>query len=190
MQPKKKRINTEILEALRIEPGCCAYCGKRMNQVEGHKNMETVDHIFPKSNGGNDSAINRLPCCRNCNQIKGSDSLEYFLSQIRFRIDANIGNSKLSYKRLKHMEKHIENIIFMIKKHRKQCMGKPPGPTAMFSGEPMRFRRDGSPVFDNPQPSKIPNPAYITISSSDSASTNDYLQQDEFFHETPNQCNP
>lgn len=48
----------------------CAYCG----HVD-HKGL-TRDHIVPLSRGGRDTWLNCCACCRHCNAIKGSRTLE------------------------------------------------------------------------------------------------------------------
>ena len=45
----------------------CVYCG---NNYELHQ--LTIDHVKPKSKGGEDIATNVVPACRRCNQEKGS----------------------------------------------------------------------------------------------------------------------
>jgi len=46
----------------------CAYCGKP--PIDDHS--LTVDHVRPKSNGGEDKTSNCIPACRECNQDKSS----------------------------------------------------------------------------------------------------------------------
>jgi hypothetical protein len=46
--------------------GCkCAYCGVKSEQL-------TLDHIHPKTKGGEDLATNIVPACQRCNHEKGS----------------------------------------------------------------------------------------------------------------------
>lgn len=46
----------------------CAYCGKPPID----DNSLTVDHVRPKSCGGEDKTSNCIPACRECNQDKSS----------------------------------------------------------------------------------------------------------------------
>lgn len=46
----------------------CAYCGKPPIDDESL----TVDHVRPKTNGGEDKTSNCIPACRECNQDKSS----------------------------------------------------------------------------------------------------------------------
>lgn len=46
----------------------CAYC-------DSQKNL-TIDHILPKSRGGDNSWINLITCCRNCNRYKDNKTPE------------------------------------------------------------------------------------------------------------------
>lgn len=49
----------------------CQYCGKF-----GHKKNLTIDHIIPRSKDGKNTFENTVACCKKCNSIKGSKSLE------------------------------------------------------------------------------------------------------------------
>jgi 5-methylcytosine-specific restriction endonuclease McrA len=42
---------------------CCAYCGRRAS---------TIDHVVPRSRGGDTSWTNTVACCLPCNQRKAS----------------------------------------------------------------------------------------------------------------------
>ncbi len=46
----------------------CQYCGKNGNL--------TLDHIMPRSRGGNDRWENMVACCIRCNNLKGDRTLE------------------------------------------------------------------------------------------------------------------
>ena len=47
----------------------CVYCGKSYDLSE-----LTIDHVRPRSNGGETISSNCVPACRSCNQSKGSDN--------------------------------------------------------------------------------------------------------------------
>jgi len=47
----------------------CQYCGKSGGNL-------TIDHIVPRSRGGEDSWENMVVCCSRCNNRKGSKTLE------------------------------------------------------------------------------------------------------------------
>ena len=42
----------------------CTYCGSKRNL--------TIDHIIPKSKGGQNSWLNLVTCCSSCNRLKGN----------------------------------------------------------------------------------------------------------------------
>lgn len=46
---------------------CCQYCGDKVP-----KNKLTVDHVIPKSRGGQKSWNNLVACCTRCNQKKAN----------------------------------------------------------------------------------------------------------------------
>ena len=52
----------------------CAYCGAENVPME-------VEHIVPRSRGGSDRVSNLALACRNCNQRKGNQPVEEFLSK-------------------------------------------------------------------------------------------------------------
>jgi 5-methylcytosine-specific restriction endonuclease McrA len=48
--------------------GCkCAYCGVESDKL-------TLDHVHPKTKGGEDLATNIVPACVHCNHSKGSSN--------------------------------------------------------------------------------------------------------------------
>lgn len=49
----------------------CQYCGKRLKHSE-----LTIDHVIPKSKGGNNTFENLVTCCKSCNSIKNNKLLE------------------------------------------------------------------------------------------------------------------
>ncbi|HLL74110.1 MAG TPA: HNH endonuclease [Pyrinomonadaceae bacterium] len=61
-----KRVRIYIRDQFR-----CQYCGERRNPVE-----LTLDHILPRSRGGDNSPVNVVTACVRCNQRKGSRTPE------------------------------------------------------------------------------------------------------------------
>ena len=49
------------------DKGACQYCDKKLSIKES-----TIDHVIPKSRGGNHSWSNVVIACQKCNQKKGS----------------------------------------------------------------------------------------------------------------------
>jgi 5-methylcytosine-specific restriction endonuclease McrA len=47
----------------------CVYCGEHFET-----NELTLDHVHPKTFGGEDITSNIVPACRKCNQDKGSNN--------------------------------------------------------------------------------------------------------------------
>jgi len=90
-----------------------------MNKIKGHEFEFTIEHVIPRSNGGTNSPLNKLPCCRKCNSMKADNSIDYFLSQINFMASVNVG-SKNVLKRWRHMEKNTSYIKEAINKYKKE----------------------------------------------------------------------
>ena len=64
---------------LTFEKYCC-YCGKLLNQ----KDLDyTKEHLVPKSRGGNNSEINKKPCCKKCNNWRGNQTFEQFKTNVQ-----------------------------------------------------------------------------------------------------------
>ena len=67
----KFRINKLRINRQRIykrDNNECAYCGSKKNL--------TIDHIIPKSRGGQNTWMNLVTCCSSCNRLKGDRTPE------------------------------------------------------------------------------------------------------------------
>lgn len=62
----------------------CHYCRVGMTK-RGSRDPRsaTIDHIIPKSRGGDSSPINKVECCRKCNNEKGNFTGAEYLSWIK-----------------------------------------------------------------------------------------------------------
>lgn len=70
-----KNIRKQIYEN---DGGYCYLCGEKIDI----DNM-AIDHVVPKSGGGENNTNNARCCCFVCNQMKGSMSLDEFVSKIK-----------------------------------------------------------------------------------------------------------
>lgn len=52
----------------------CIYCKVKLDEENA-----TVDHIVPISKGGNNTQVNMLVCCKDCNHERGNDNFNNFL---------------------------------------------------------------------------------------------------------------
>lgn len=57
--------------------GRCWYCGKTFSR----RSAMQLDHIQARSRGGSNDDQNLVPCCKDCNRRKKSNSLERFREQ-------------------------------------------------------------------------------------------------------------
>lgn len=67
-KPLKKGVRFEVFKRDKF---CCQYCGRTPPSVT----LE-VDHVVPVASGGDNSEINLITACKDCNQGKSSGSLE------------------------------------------------------------------------------------------------------------------
>ena len=51
----------------------CGYCG-----CDLHEDNTTIDHMRPKSRGGQDRIANLILCCRSCNATKRAKTVDEF----------------------------------------------------------------------------------------------------------------
>ncbi len=74
----KRRTNGYAKEMVSNgEAKICIYCGTKLN-----KDNATAEHIIPLSNGGNNTQVNLITCCKFCNNERGdTDFSEYLFSK-------------------------------------------------------------------------------------------------------------
>lgn len=69
---RQQRKREKDKRVLLTEHRKCVYCGGEGN---------TVDHVIPKSKGGDESPDNTVYCCLQCNMEKTNDTVENFLNR-------------------------------------------------------------------------------------------------------------
>jgi hypothetical protein len=57
----------------------CTYCGRHTDKGHG----TTWDHIRPLSKGGLNERVNKVICCRDCNQLKKDKMLYIWLYDLQ-----------------------------------------------------------------------------------------------------------
>jgi 5-methylcytosine-specific restriction endonuclease McrA len=73
--PHGRQVPVSRRGVLRRDAHRCAYCAKP---------AATIDHVIPRSRGGQDSWENLVACCLRCNNIKGDRMLSEIGWQLRF----------------------------------------------------------------------------------------------------------
>lgn len=91
----------------------CAYCGIPLKISE-----LTLDHVYPKSKGGNARAHNIKPSCRFCNCLKEDLSMNMFKAKI---VAESKGDSEKA-KKIRHRFTIIGNhvVLYFEQYHRDQ----------------------------------------------------------------------
>lgn len=80
-------VNPQIkLNVIRDADFRCTYCGT----FGSNKNYLTIDHVFPKTLGGDNRQSNLTCCCLDCNRTKGSQLLTTFIKQRKIRVTKEI----------------------------------------------------------------------------------------------------
>lgn len=74
--PRDRRVSLSRRGVLRRDNHRCAYCGRPAG---------TVDHVVPRSRGGDNSWENLVACCRDCNNRKGDRTLAELGWTLSFR---------------------------------------------------------------------------------------------------------
>lgn len=72
--PHGRQVPVSRRGVLRRDSHRCGYCGKPAS---------TIDHIVPRSKGGQDSWENLVACCLRCNNVKGDRMLAELGWQLR-----------------------------------------------------------------------------------------------------------
>ncbi len=68
-RPTKLTFSRKLI--LRRDNYCCCFCGMKLK-----KNLLTIDHIIPKSLGGENSFMNCITACLSCNYKKANRTPE------------------------------------------------------------------------------------------------------------------
>ena len=84
--PSTRLIPVSRRGVLRRDGARCGYCGGSAN---------TIDHVLPRSRGGEDSWDNLIACCLRCNNVKGDRTPGEMGWNLRFRPKAPHGTSWL-----------------------------------------------------------------------------------------------
>jgi 5-methylcytosine-specific restriction endonuclease McrA len=84
----------------------CAYCKCSLDEYSF-----TTDHLYPKSRGGKLSNTNKVPCCGNCNKMKGNMSVVEFSRALDGLIFYEHTRHKESVSHLKKIKLHVNELI-------------------------------------------------------------------------------
>lgn len=132
LRKKGKAMKNEKKQRERLwreTAGHCVYCGHPVSPEE----ME-VDHIEPWSQGKDNSFLNKVCCCKECNRLKGNRLVEDFLLE------------EYSEDKLAKYENRIDNLV----------KGGYMSPVKAISLTPLQG------LYDNPSPwDPVPGPRLV-----------------------------
>lgn len=82
---KRSRISQNMVFQIVKRDGLeCTYCG------DDNVNRLTIDHVFPKSQGGKDVLSNLTISCKKCNEAKRDLLLVQFLRAFEIKVTRKI----------------------------------------------------------------------------------------------------
>lgn len=89
----------------------CYYCEEPFKQIGETITLvpitdETVDHIIPRSKGGNSSPLNKVPSCRSCNTLKGNFLPEQFVCFIENVLSGEV--------KIKNRDKYTQEVLKIV----------------------------------------------------------------------------
>lgn len=61
----------------------CCWCGVECSPIPNTKTSATIEHVTPRSHGGDDSWDNLAMACARCNHSRGNMSVEEFLVRVK-----------------------------------------------------------------------------------------------------------
>lgn len=129
----------------------CFYCEREFNVSNYGTNKpcaQTRDHIIPVSKGGNSKPCNMVYSCIECNNLKGSLSLERFVEVVKSFIDKNTTFKTIPITRLYLIIKKAEFLIPYVAERGNDLYHK--------SGLPKREKFRNEDIFHSPIESGLP----------------------------------
>jgi CRISPR/Cas system Type II protein with McrA/HNH and RuvC-like nuclease domain len=87
-----KNTATMFIKIYSKTKGKCYYCG-----LDLLTDLYTVDHLTPKSKGGNDEIDNLVPSCRYCNSSKGTKTVEEFRTRKEIVLGMSFTEAQYKY---------------------------------------------------------------------------------------------
>jgi len=84
---RKKTVKKVAVLSRLLDADTCHYCGRALIFYEGNQYplSATMDHVIPRSKGGDDSLGNLVVCCNQCNGIKADENISHLLENEDFQ---------------------------------------------------------------------------------------------------------
>jgi hypothetical protein len=104
----------------------CAYCGGTPIVDESLTDL-TIDHVRPKSSGGEDRTTNCIPACLSCNQDKSSQEwVAWFRMQPHYTIEAEFRIREWLRGGLNDFHSYSEEDTRIVEEYANKIMGEWP----------------------------------------------------------------
>lgn len=84
----------------------CAFCKITLDDYS-----RTIEHLYPKSRGGKLSNSNKVPCCGDCNKLKGNMNIVEFSRALNGLIFYEHTKHKENLSHLKKIKLNVESLI-------------------------------------------------------------------------------
>lgn len=78
-----KRLGKVARQIRARDEDCCVYCGRDADESGAHLHL---DHLTPKSAGGEDVATNLVMACRRCNSARQDMTVTQFAAYARAKL--------------------------------------------------------------------------------------------------------
>lgn len=89
----------------------CCWCGTECRPEPEHKNSATIEHVIPRSCGGEDVEDNMAMACYDCNQKRGVLDIDVFLERVNtgYMPQKQMTRKEVNHnKRMRKYRKHVE----------------------------------------------------------------------------------
>lgn len=110
IEKESKNKTFKYIEPIMPPHVFCCYCKKETIELRDY----TKEHLVPRSKGGNNTLLNKKPCCKSCSGNRGNDALQLWVRDMAVRVKylpehsftANLFNARIE--RALHWIDYIE----------------------------------------------------------------------------------
>lgn len=109
---KKVYIRNRLAEAQNWR---CCWCFKLTIPEPNRKDSATIEHVTPRCQGGADHPDNYAMSCADCNQKRGTKTVELFMEIIQGKVVIEISKNQKRRQKQQERRKRQDEVINMLK---------------------------------------------------------------------------